>query len=126
MSEEDEDSSSPYCVDDLGRKHESWPYGDSDSTIVKIDHDGRSIDLIVYKYSHLFKPITVGFGGELMFVLAEQLDYTCEDGRTIEGGNGLLIVARRHPQRENTYWTAVFHMIFPDMLPLLTFEGASA
>lgn len=120
MSGDDVDSSPPYWVDDLGRKHECWPYDESDSTIVKIDHDGRTIDLIVYDHSHPFKPITVGFAGDLMFVLAEQLDETCEDGRTIEGGDGLLIVARRHPARENTYWTAVFHMIFPDMLPRLT------
>ncbi len=115
--------SSPYWLDELGRKHEYWPYDDSNSTVVAIDHDGRTIDLVMHKYASPFRVISVGFAGDLMFVLAEQLEDTCDDGRTIEGGDGLLITARKHPQRENTYWTAVFHWLFPETLQRLTNEA---
>lgn len=116
--------SPPYWLDELGRKHEYWPYDDSNSTIVAIDHDGRTIDLIMHKYASPFRVISVGFAGDLMFLLAEQLEEPCEDGDAIEGGDGLLITARKHPQRENTYWTAVFHWLFPECLKRLTSDDA--
>lgn len=117
---------SPFWLDELRRKHECWPYDESDSTTVAIDHDGRAINLIMHDHAPPFRAISVGFAGDLMFVLAEQLEESCDDGDTIEGGDGLLITARKHPQRENTYWTAVFHWLFPECLKRLTSENALA
>jgi hypothetical protein len=49
---------------------------------------------------------------DLLFLLCEQLDQEVEKGRVIEGGDGILMVARKHIRLENTYWVAVCHCLF--------------
>ncbi|MGZ3433690.1 MAG: hypothetical protein ACXWN0_18170, partial [Isosphaeraceae bacterium] len=59
--------------------------------------------------------------GDLLFLIGRQLDLDkeCEDGRVIEGGDGLPMVARRHPELDSTYWLAVCHNLFPQALQCL-------
>jgi hypothetical protein len=107
-------SPNPYWIDELDRKHEGGPYGDSDSEVRLIEHEGRTGRLIVEEYTPPFRVIRLATTGDLLFLLCQQLDYTCEDGKVIKGGDGLLLVARKHPEREGTYWLAVRHWVFDE------------
>jgi hypothetical protein len=48
-----------------------------------------------------------------LFLLGELLEEEDEDGTVIEGGDGVVMVARKHERLENTYWLAVWHCLFP-------------
>ena len=53
--------------------------------------------------------------GDLLFLLGEQLDEEDEDETVIPGGEGIVMVARRHKSLSGTYWLAgLVHRLFPE------------
>jgi len=94
-------SRKPYWVDELKHTHEGYPYGDSDSRTLEVEHEGRFLQLLMPKY---MPPVTVKVAsstGDLLFLMGEQLGEE-EDGEIIEGGDGVLMVAQRHADRDDT------------------------
>ncbi len=58
-----------------------------------------------------------------LFLIGEQLDEEDEeDGDIIQGGDGIAMIARRHADREDTYWLCVWHNLFPQTLRRLESE----
>jgi hypothetical protein len=114
-------SQKPYWVDELRRKHEGYPYEDTSSRTLKVEHEGRSLQLLMPEY---MPPTTVKVAastGDLLFLMGEQLDEE-EDGEIIEGGDGIVMIARRHVDRDDTYWLCVWHNLFPQTLRRLGSE----
>jgi hypothetical protein len=112
-------SRKPYWVDELGRKHEGFPYGDSDTEVVSVKVQGQLLRLLVPKYTPPVEVTATASSGDLLFLIGKQLDKECEDGYVIEGGDGILMVARREKELDNTYWLAVCHNLFPQALQCL-------
>jgi hypothetical protein len=114
-------STNPYWIDELGRKHEGSPYGDSDTEVVFVKVQGQLLRLLVPKYTPPIEVTVTASSGDLFFLIGRHLDLDkeCEDGRVIEGGDGLPMVARRHPELDSTYWLAVCHNLFPQALQCL-------
>jgi hypothetical protein len=61
----------------------------------------------------------VAFASDLLFLMGEQLGEEDEDGWIIEGGDGIVMVARRHLKRDDTYWLLVWHCLYPEALRYL-------
>jgi hypothetical protein len=115
--------SKQYWVDELDRKHEGSPFDDSDAEVVTIQHEGQPLRLIVRQYTPPVEVKVTASCGDMLFLLGKQLDEETDDGHIIEGGDGILMVARRHEKLESTYWVAVCHNIFPEALRRLLGEG---
>jgi len=103
----------PYWIDELTRKHEGYAYGDSKAHVRTIEHEGRSLRLLVPEYTPPIDLKVTASVGELLFLLGEQREEEDEDGTVIEGGDGVVMVARRHESLDDTYWLAVWHRLFP-------------
>ncbi len=102
----------PFYLDVLTRKHEAYPYDDSEVSVVRVEHEGRSIDLLVPKYRLPASFHVRSLGGNVLFLIGKQLDFEDEDGRIIEGGDGVLVVALRVEGRGETYAALVWHNLF--------------
>ncbi|MGC8640844.1 MAG: hypothetical protein ACP5XB_13325 [Isosphaeraceae bacterium] len=113
-------SQAPYWIDDLGRKHEGWPYDESNAETISIKHEGQALRLIVPTSTPPVDVMVTAQCGELLFLIGTQLAQECEDGYIIEGGDGILMVARRHPEKDDTYWLIVRHDLFESTLRRLT------
>ena len=105
-----------YWIDDLGRKHEAYHYDDAGARIVTVEHEGRSLRLLVPESVPLTAIRVTASVGDLLFLIGEQLDEEDEDGYVIEGGDGVVMVARRHPEKDDTFWLFVWHNVFPETL----------
>lgn len=68
------------------------------------------------KYTPPIEVRRVVLAGDLIFVVAESLDEDDEDGEIIEGGDGVLIVAKRLKDSGDTFWAGVCHELFPETL----------
>ncbi len=115
-------SQKPYWVDELSRKHEGYGYGDSNARTITVEHEGRSLQLLMPEYALPTEVKSVASSGDLLFLMGRQLDEEDEDGEIIEGGDGVLMVARRHADRDDTYWLAVWHNLFPQTLHRIASE----
>jgi hypothetical protein len=51
-----------------------------------------------------------------LFLVGETLDEEGEDGEIIEGGYGVMIVARAIQEREDTYCVSIWHELYPETL----------
>ena len=102
----------PFYLDVLTRKHEAYPYDESESSVVEVDHQGRTIRLIVSEYRLPASFRVSAIEGDVLFLIGKQLDFQDEDGRVIEGGDGVLVVALRVEGRTDTYWALVWHSLF--------------
>ena len=106
----------PYWIDELGRKHEGSVYGDSDARAN--DPRARRASHPALRLPCLHAPD--GYQGDGIgwrsssFLLGEQLDEEDEDETVIPGGDGIVMVARRHKSLSGTYWLAVWHRLFPE------------
>src|SRR4051794_6107491 len=107
-------SPEPYWIDELRRKHESNIYGDADARATTIEYEGRSLRLLMPDYTPPTAVRVVASSGDLLFIVGEQLDKVGEGGVVIEGGDGVVMVARRHAERDGTYWVFVCHSLFPE------------
>ncbi len=95
-------STNPYWIYELGRKHEGSPYGDSDTEVVFVKVQGQLLRLLVPKYTPPIEVTVTASSGDLLFLIGRQLDKECEDGRVIEGGDGLLMTAAVSSSRTST------------------------
>ncbi len=109
----------PYWVDDLGRKHEWYPYEDADAQNITVEHQGRSIRVVIPPYAPPVRVRQRASSGEFLFLIGEQLSRQVEGGRIIEGGDGVLMVARRCQGEEDAYWVFVWHNLFAPALRYL-------
>jgi hypothetical protein len=105
----------PYWIDVLGRKHEGYPFGDADARTVTVEHEGRTLRLLMPEYTPLTAVRATATSGDLLFLLGEQLDEEDEDD-IIEGGDGIAMVARRQTGSDDTYSLFVCHVLFPQTL----------
>jgi hypothetical protein len=109
----------PFYLDELTRKHESYVYGEADSAVVEIEHAGRLIRLLMPRYRLPVKFLHISTEGDLIFAMGTQLDFEDEDGRIIEGGDGVLAVGVKLADRADTYWTLAWHNFFDTTLEVL-------
>ncbi len=116
----------PFWIDHLGRKHESGPYDESDTDALTIENGGESLQIMLPKFMNLVAVKVTASRGDLLFLLGEQLDTEDEDGYIIKAGDGLLMVARKHPRRVATYTLCVWHTLFPQSLRQLLGPGWAA
>lgn len=113
------DPSKPYWVDDLQRKHEAYWYGDSSARTVTVKHEGRTLHVLIPYSVPLVSVVVIASSGEVLTLLGKTLDEEEENGRVVEGGDGVLIVARKHSERVDTYWAFVWHNIYLETLRCL-------
>ena len=106
----------PYWIDDLERKQEGYHYGDPDALPVTIQHEGRSLRLLMPKAVAPTAVRVTASAGDLLFLMGERLDEDGVDGSIIEGGDGVVMIARKHPELDDTYWLLVWHELFPETL----------
>ena len=107
-------SPQPYWLDELMRKHEGYPYDDSDARTITVMHEERALRLLIPDDLPPIDVKEMASTGDLLFLLGEQRDEEDEDGTVIEGGDGVLMVARRQEGSDSTYWLAVWHRVFPE------------
>jgi hypothetical protein len=109
----------PYWIDDYqGSRHEAYSYGDLDSHVLSVEHDGRSLRLLFPETvpPTAIRMTAVSPSGDLLFLVGEELDDEDYEGGVIEGGDAVSMIARRHPTRENTYWILARHNLYPELL----------
>ena len=92
----------PFYLDVLTRKHEAYPYDESESSIVEVEHQGRTLRFIVSEYRLPASFRVSAIEGDVLFLIGKQLDFEDEDGDVIEGGDGVLVVALRVKDRDET------------------------
>jgi hypothetical protein len=108
----------PYWVDELMRKHEGYPYDDSDAHVLAIKHEGQSLRLLIPKYLPPTDVKVTALAGDLLFLLGEELEEDEDEREALPKKvqiwrNGIVMVARRHERMDNTYSIAVWHRLFP-------------
>jgi hypothetical protein len=109
----------PFYLDEFTRKHESYVYGESAASVLEIEHEGRFVRLLM---PH--EPLPVRFRvssikGDFLFAIGDQLDFEDEDGRIIEGGDGVLAVGVKLADRSDTYSALAWHNLFEYTLKFL-------
>jgi hypothetical protein len=96
MSRGPRDFRSPktYGIDELKRKHEGYPYDDSDAHSLNVEYEGRSLGLLLPEFvPHPAVKATASMG-DLWFRVGEQLDEEDADGTVIEAADSVVMVAR--------------------------------
>lgn len=107
----------PFWVDDLQRKHEGYFYGEDNAQVLTLVHEGRSLRLLMPEYVPPTSIKLMASAGRLLFLLGIQLDEVGRDGNVIRGGQGVTMVAQKHPTDEDTYCLFVWHELFEESLP---------
>lgn len=112
------DPTKPYWVDDLRRKHEAYWYGDSRARAVTVEHEGRSLEILTPEFVPRTAIRVTASAGDLLFLVGMTLDEEDEDEdeEIIKGGDGVVIVARKLPERIDTYFVSVWHILYPETL----------
>jgi hypothetical protein len=113
--------SKPYWIDEFDGRHEAYSYDDSRTQVITLEHEGRSIRLVMPDSVRPTSVKVTASVGSLLFLIGEQCDNGDEES-DFEEGFGVVMVARRHQQRDDTYWLAVWHDIWPETLQLLAVE----
>jgi len=112
-------SQGPYWIDDLKEKQEGYRYGQADARDVIVEHEGRSLRLLIPELVPSTAVRVVAATEDLLFLLGEQLDEQDIEGEITEGGDGVLMVARRLAGSDDTYCLSVWHCLFPETLQYL-------
>jgi hypothetical protein len=108
----------PYWVDEQLNLHEAYFYGESepDSRPIALKVQGRALTLIAPVYIPKFEIREARVSGEYLFILGEQLEDEEEDDDVDEEGYGIILVAKRCPDRDSTFWTLIAHTLYPETL----------
>jgi hypothetical protein len=110
----------PYWVDDQLNLHEAYFYGESasDSRAVTVNVQGCPLTLIAPLYAPDFEVREAHRSGEYLFIIGEQLEDKDED----EDGEryGIMVVAKRCPERDTMFWTLIAHTLYPETLEYMT------
>ncbi len=112
-----ETAQKPYWIDELLGKHEAYFYGESDrdSRTISLTIRGRSLSLIAPRFVPDFEVREARVTGDLLLIIGEPyVEDEVED--EIEEGYGIILVARRCPDRESTFWTLIAHDLYPETL----------
>jgi hypothetical protein len=110
----------PYWVDEDLNKHEAYFYGESasDSRPIALKAQGRSLTLIAPLYVPEFVAREARLSGEYLFIIGEQIEDEDDD---VDGeGYGIILVAKRCPDRDSTFWTLIAHDLYPETLEYMT------
>ncbi len=110
----------PYWVDEDLKKHEAYFYGESasDSRPISLDVRGHSLTLIAPLYVPEFEVREARVSGEYLFIIGKQIED--EDDDVDDEGYGIILVAKRCPDRDSTYWTLIAHDLYPKTLEYMT------
>jgi hypothetical protein len=108
----------PYWVDDQLNLHEAYFYGESesDSRPLALNVQGRPLTLIAPFYVPDFEIREARLSGEYLFIIGEQLED--EDGD--DERYGIMVVAKRCPDRDTMFWTLIAHTLYPETLEYMT------
>lgn len=108
----------PYWVDDQLNRHEAYFYGesDSDSRAMAVNVQGCPLTLIAPLYTPDFEIREARLSGEYLFIIGEQLEDEDEDDERY----GIMVVAKRCPHRDSTFWTLIAHTLYPETLEYMT------
>jgi hypothetical protein len=111
----------PYWVDEDLNKHEAYFYGESasDSRPIALKAQGRSLTLIAPLSVPEFEVREARVSGEYLFIIGEQIEDE-DDDDVDEEGYGIILVAKRCPDRDSTYWTLIAHDLYPETLEYMT------
>jgi hypothetical protein len=112
------DLAKPYWVDELVRKHEAYRYGESDARNAHIPVDGRLVGLIVPTYVPEFEPSFVRMADDTLLTGGIMIPEDNEEDWN-EEGSGIILIARRLPDREPTFCTVIAHEVYPETMELL-------
>src|SRR5438477_2442082 len=110
----------PYWVDEQLNLHEAYFYGESesDSRPIALKAQGRSLTLIAPRYVPEFEAREARISGEFLFIIGQQVED--EDDDVDVEGYGIILVAKRCPDRDSTYWTLIAHTLYPETLEYMT------
>jgi hypothetical protein len=110
----------PDWVDEDLNLHEAYFYGESasDSRLMALNVGGRSLTLIAPLYVPRFEIREASVSGEYLFVIGEQIED--EDDDADDEGDGIILVAKRCPDRDSTFWTLIAHTLYPETLEYTT------
>jgi hypothetical protein len=110
----------PYWVDEDLNLHEAYFYGEStsDSRPMALNVRGRSLTLIAPLYVPRFEIREARVSGEYLFIIGEQIED--EDDGVDDEGDGIILVAKRCPDRDSTFWTLIAHTLYPETLEYMT------
>lgn len=115
---------SPTGFDDgQWRRHEAYFYGDKDTRVLPVEHGGQILRVL---FPETVPPTVVwktalSPSGDLLFLVGEEEDDEDIEGNVIEGGEGVAMIAKRHIEREDTYWILAYHNLYAETLD--HFEG---
>jgi hypothetical protein len=110
----------PYWVDEDLNLHEAYFYGESasDSRPMALTVKGRSLTLIAPLYVPEFEIREARVSGDYLFIIGEQVEDEEDD---VEDENyGIILVAKRCPDRDMTFWTLIAHTLYPETLEYMT------
>jgi hypothetical protein len=108
----------PYWVDDQLNLHEAYFYDESerDSRPIPLEVQNRALSLIAPNYVPNFEIRVARVSGDFLLIIGEQLPDE-DDGYDGEAeGYGILLVAKRCPDRDATFWTLAAHTLYPETL----------
>ena len=110
----------PYWIDEDLNLHEAYSYGESasDSRPITLKVRGHSLTLIAPHYVPEFEIREARDSGEYLFIIGEQIEDEEED--VDDEGYGIILVAKRCPDRDSTYWTLIAHDLYPETLEYMT------
>jgi hypothetical protein len=109
-----------YWIDEDLNKHEAYFYGESafDSQPVALNIRGHLLTLIAPLYVPQFEVREARISGEYLFIIGEQLED--EEDDVDNESYGIILVAKRCPDRDSTYWTLIAHDLYPETLDYMT------
>lgn len=107
----------PFWIDESAEKQEGYFYGEENTRVLALEYEGRSIWLLMPECLAPTEVKVTAVTGDLLFLLGVQRDEEDVNGDIIDGGYGVVMVARRHPEREGVYSLFVWHALFEETLP---------
>ena len=103
----------PYWIDEQDGRQEGYHYGEAYARSLVFEYDGRSIRLIVPELTVPTAVRVAAATGDLLFLIGERL---VQEDEEIEEGYGAMMIARRLPNSNDTYWLLVWHSLFPETM----------
>jgi len=114
-----------HWLDRLDRKHEFYGYDEADSLAISVEHRGRSLQVMMPPWLPPARIKALAVEGSLLFLIAESVDQADEYGEILEGGDGLLIVAKALEASDpsDRFAVVVAHCLYPQALERFAFSG---
>jgi hypothetical protein len=112
----------PYWVDEDLYRYEAYFYGESasDSRPITLKVRGHLLTLIAPRFVPEFEVREARVSGEYLFIIGKQIEEENEDDNVDEEAYGIILVAKRWPDRDSTFWTLIAHALYPETLEYMT------